>query len=255
MQTCPNCGSETRAGSKFCTSCGYRFEDNGKPEFWGGTGAAGHVAAWGSNQPTADDGLQHEGWPAAPASAEPGQDDWGAATASAPAPDSDASASAPGSAGFWPEPATDSWPSTLAEPEAAGEPDAPEEPSLQAHESQETEQRDARQGPQAQALDLLEQLRTVIMLAGTTGSGDLSGVIADLEVAATPPGAMPPDELSDLRDALFAARENPRDVDTIVDLTKRIGVLVALVIAYDRALAAIERSLDALRNEGDKVSG
>ena len=78
-----------------------------------------------------------------------------------------------------------------------------------------------------------------------------SGVIADLEVAATPPGAMPSDQLSELRDALFAARENPRDVDTIVDLTRRIDALVALVIAYDRALAAIERSLETLRNAGD----
>ena len=38
-----------------------------------------------------------------------------------------------------------------------------------------------------------------------------------------------------------------RHLDTIVDLTQRIDAMVALVIAYDRTIAAIERSLDTLR--------
>jgi hypothetical protein len=62
-----------------------------------------------------------------------------------------------------------------------------------------------------------------------------------------PPGAMAPDDVAELRDALVTARERPRDVDTILDLTTRIDAMLALVIAYDRTIAAIERSLDALR--------
>ena len=46
------------------------------------------------------------------------------------------------------------------------------------------------------------------------------------------------------------ARERPRDVDTILDLTTRIDAMLALVIAYDRTIAAIERSLEALRGDG-----
>jgi hypothetical protein len=94
---------------------------------------------------------------------------------------------------------------------------------------------------------LLDQLRDAIGQIDLATSPDLSGVISDLEVAVTPPGALPPDEVAELREAVFTARERPRDIDTIVDLTKRIDTLVALVIAYDRAIAAIERSLAALK--------
>src|SRR4051794_5046058 len=28
MERCPNCGAPARPGAKFCTTCGYRFDDN-----------------------------------------------------------------------------------------------------------------------------------------------------------------------------------------------------------------------------------
>ena len=97
---------------------------------------------------------------------------------------------------------------------------------------------------------LLDELRQTISEIGPHSAVDLSGVISDLEVAVHPPGAMAADDVAELRDALLAARERPRDIDTIVDLTKRIDAMLALVIAYDRAIAAIERSLEALRGGG-----
>ncbi len=133
----------------------------------------------------------------------------------------------------------------------ASDGDAAANPPRESQAVQDDEPGGGQKDAQTHALDLLDQLRAAILAPGAAGSADLAGVIADLEVAATPPGALPPDDLAELRDALFAARENPRDVDTIVDLTKRIEALVSLVIAYDRAIAAIERSLDALREEGD----
>jgi hypothetical protein len=102
----------------------------------------------------------------------------------------------------------------------------------------------------ARAMRLLEELQQTISEISPHGAADLSGVISDLQVAVNPPGAMAADDVAELRDALLAARERPRDIDTIVDLTKRIDAMLALVIAYDRAIAAIERSLEALRGEG-----
>jgi hypothetical protein len=100
------------------------------------------------------------------------------------------------------------------------------------------------------AMRLLDELRQTISEIGADSAVDLSGVVSDLQVAVNPPGAMAADDVAELRDALLAARERPRDIDTIVDLTKRIDAMLALVIAYDRAIAAIERSLDALRGDG-----
>jgi hypothetical protein len=104
---------------------------------------------------------------------------------------------------------------------------------------------------------LLDELRQTIseIEPQAHSAADLSGVISDLEVAVNPPGAMAADDVAELRDALLAARERPRDIDTIVDLTKRIDAMLALVIAYDRTIAAIERSLAALRGDREGVMG
>ena len=99
----------------------------------------------------------------------------------------------------------------------------------------------------ARATWLLDELRQTISEIRPDSAADLSGVVSDLQVAVSPPGAMAVDDVAELRDALLAARERPRDIDTVVDLTKRIDAMLALVIAYDRAIAAIERSLEALR--------
>ena len=93
----------------------------------------------------------------------------------------------------------------------------------------------------ARAMRLLDELRQTISEIGPQSAVDLSGVISDLEVAVHPPGAMAVDAVAELRDALLAARERPRDIDTIVDLTNANRCDARLVIAYDRTIAAIER--------------
>jgi hypothetical protein len=103
------------------------------------------------------------------------------------------------------------------------------------------------------ARSLVEELRETIAAIPEGSPADIDGVISDLEVAATHPAALPADDLAALREALFTARERPRDLDTLLDLTQRLDAMIALVIGYDRALAAIERSLDTLR--GDRVLG
>jgi hypothetical protein len=94
---------------------------------------------------------------------------------------------------------------------------------------------------------LLDELRTTVATIGRTQAPDLSGVISELEVALTPPAALQPDDLAALRDTLHTASERPRDIDVILDLTGKLSAMSALMIAYDRSIAAIERSLDTLR--------
>jgi hypothetical protein len=156
----------------------------------------------------------------------------------------------------WSAGAVDSWPEQSAVAVADG---SPGESEQQPDEETETlpavtsdtaaDDRPETADAIARAIRLLDELRQTISEIGPTSAVDLSGVISDLEVAVNPPGAMAADDVAELRDALMAARERPRYVDTILDLTTRIDAMLALVIAYDRTIAAIERSLEALRGD------
>jgi len=162
-------------------------------------------------------------------------------------------------ANTWAVSAAESWPAAPADNVADTPATEPEPLPAEVAETASVDNSDAAAGNQtetaeamARALRLLDDLRQTISEFGLQAHGatDLSGVISDLEVAVNPPGAMAADDVAELRDALLAARERPRDIDTIVDLTKRIDAMLALVIAYDRTIAAIERSLEALRSDG-----
>lgn len=201
-------------------------------------------------------GVMANGWPSPPPPAETIAGGW---NEQAIAPET-ASAEpgemtgAEGASDSWAAGASDFWP---APPTAAVVDTPPTEPDPEQDEAAETapvdnsEKAADNQTETAEAMGramrLLDELRQTISEIGPHGAVDLSGVISDLEVAVNPPGAMAADDVAELRDALLAARERPRDIDTIVDLTKRIDAMLALVIAYDRTIAAIERSLDALR--------
>jgi hypothetical protein len=163
--------------------------------------------------------------------------------------------------GFWPETSSDPWPAPVAisNEDTEREWPKPAPDSLVDGSSSAAEpavRADYPTSDRDDVHDLLDRLREAIDAMDGGAPLDLSGVVSDLEVAVTPPGALPPDDVAELREALFAARERPRDIDTMLDLTKRIDALVALVIAYDRAIAAIERSLDALkRSEQPMAAG
>jgi hypothetical protein len=157
----------------------------------------------------------------------------------------------------WAAGTVDSWPMRPAEAVAETPPTEPESRPEENVETASVDTLDAATDDQTgsvetieRAMRLLDELRQTISEIGADSAVDLSGVVSDLQVAVNPPGAMAADDVAELRDALLAARERPRDIDTIVDLTKRIDAMLALVIAYDRAIAAIERSLDALRGDG-----
>jgi hypothetical protein len=252
MERCPNCGTPARPGAKFCTTCGFRFPGDA-------TEAHDHSD---TAAPTTDEesglfpGAMTDGWPSPPPPPEPvarGWDAQAAAPVAAPA-ESSAMMEAEEPSHTWAAGAPDSWPA----PPAAVAETPPGEPEPQPDEDAETpsvdsagaaNQAETAEGT-ARAMRLLDELRQAVAEMGPRSAVDLSEVISDLEVAVHPPGAMAADDVAELRDALLAARERPRDIDTIVDLTKRIEAMLALVIAYDRTIAAIERSLEALRGNG-----
>jgi hypothetical protein len=255
MERCPNCGTPARPGAKFCTTCGFRFPGDASDD------ESGHeqtdaTAAQSDEEPGLFPGATTDGWPTPPPPVEtfPGDSEESPRARAASSPELDETIEVDVASESWTAGAVDSWPARPAvavadtppsEPEPQPDADSatlPLDPSDSATHSQ-ADTGDAV----ARATRLLDELRQTISEIGPSSAVDLSGVISDLEVAVNPPGAMAADDVAELRDALVAARERPRDVDTILDLTTRIDAMLALVIAYDRTIAAIERSLDALR--------
>jgi hypothetical protein len=240
MERCPSCGSAARPGAKFCTTCGYRFADNGDaeplldPETSSTTDAT----------PAPDDILA--GWPSAPSPAGDPQPEIAASETSAVIVASSSDAVSANASSPWPAPPETAWPTP---PDlfgsAAGDDRAV--PDDTAATDRMSVGDTAEPLPIARAERLLGELQEALAEISHASAIDLSGVLSDLEVALAPPEVIAGEALSELRDALFAAKENPRDVDTIVDLTRRIDALVALVIAYDRAIAALERAQSAIR--------
>jgi hypothetical protein len=259
MERCPNCGTPARPGAKFCTTCGFRFPgdaSDGEPA----QDDTGATASANDDEPGLFPGAMTDGWPSPPPPAETVTGSWDEPAVrpqAAPADPDDVTEGA-ATSNTWAGDPVDSWPMR---PDVAAE-TPPSEPETRPDENVEitpVDTPDAAPDTQAgsgeateRAMRLLDELRQTISEIGLQAHSavDLGGVISDLQVAVNPPGAMAADDVAELRDALLAARERPRDIDTIVDLTKRIDAMVALVIAYDRAIAAIERSLDVLRGDG-----
>jgi hypothetical protein len=254
MESCPNCGTPSRPGAKFCTTCGFRFPGDASD----GESAHEHAdttASTADEEPGLFPGAATDGWPSPP-QPETAAGAWEepATAPAAAATELRETIGADVTPVSWTADAVDSWPARPAGA-VADTPPGESEPQLnEATEPLLVDTSDTAADHQAETADvvaramrLIDELRQTISDIGPSSAGDLGGVISDLEVAVNPPGAMAAEDVADLRDALLAARERPRDVDTILDLTTRIDAMLALVIAYDRTIAAIERSLDTLR--------
>jgi hypothetical protein len=269
MERCPHCGAAGRSGAKFCTTCGFRFvseesaamdqepehqDDQGQAEGSGhepsgpkdvegnssaGFNATGLIAGWPAPPSRGEEtGGASSGWPTPSANvpelaeaADPVSGDW-AREASQPWSARSAyvaqAVSTNGESGgrndgFWQPAATNASAAVAASPDPFSALD--------------------------RAAHLLDELRGVIATLGARSNEDLTGAISDLEVAVNPPGALGAEERAELREVLLRARERPRDLDTVLELSQRIDGVVALMFAYDRAIAAIERSLEVLRRD------
>jgi uncharacterized Zn finger protein (UPF0148 family) len=257
MEHCPNCGQPGREGAKFCTVCGYRMVADDTPMEVVAETPNVDVSSGNSNGDE-DAAQPMTGWAATLSTSESAAE---AAWAKPDAGDGVAARPRPGEAAVeelptvWATTSSSTWPSppensAPAPSDSGNEPEQPTadlEESAPAAASEPSEESTPAAIARARANALLVELQAAIAAIEGGPAVDLTGVISDLEVAVTPPGAINPDQLNTLREALLAARERPRDIDTMVDLTGRVDALVALVFAYDRAIAAIERALDVLR--------
>jgi hypothetical protein len=244
MERCPNCGAAARPAAKFCTTCGYQFvETTDSVNAEAAEAAATTNVSSESESPTV---AVNDGWPATPdVSSSERNESWPAQPTTT---DASGETATEGAANTWSAFAPNPWPARPGD--ASDGQDEAASPVVTTPEEELAGEVDSRASvaiaeAHSRAVRLLDELRASINTLG--GGPDLSGVISDLEVALTPPGALQPDDLATLREALHTARQRPRDIDTVVDLTRRVDAIAALMIAYDRAIAAIERSLDTLR--------
>lgn len=103
----------------------------------------------------------------------------------------------------------------------------------------------------AHALDLLDELRSLLpTFAIAAPAIDTAAIAEELELALSPDpsSAALTLDLTELRAAMENARDRPRDIDTVLDLSRRVDDVLALLDAHDRAVAAIESAAAALRS-------
>jgi hypothetical protein len=268
MERCPNCGAPARPGAKFCTTCGSRLPD-------------APAAESGAERPT----VAAAGW-AAPPEAEPP-----AAAETTATTGGESAGTAGETAGTaadqvlsttWPADGPQSRPSTWAEEAVAQaetpaptEPDTAETPveSAPAAADQTWEEMTAIFLPepaaetppiigimpggaaeaQQRAIALLDELRGLLPAVVGAAPAGRPGAIADqLEAAIAAGSAEEAAELAELRAALVATRDRPRDIDTVLDLSRRVDAIVALLDAYDRSIAAINEAVRSLRTTGSE---
>jgi len=103
----------------------------------------------------------------------------------------------------------------------------------------------AEADPVARAVALLDELRS--LLPGLAPVGPALPPIADALEQALPARDTSLDRFADLRAAMQHARDHPRDIDTVLELSRRVDNVIALIDDYDRLVAAAERTIATLR--------
>ena len=266
MDHCPNCHAPLRPGAKFCTSCGHRIADEAAapPPSWPEPAVEPAASAWPAPQ---DSGASS--WPAAPApsdgwAASPVAGGWPAAPAAGGWP-------APPPAAGWPEAPAPVDPGippiqetvALTAPEAvveaapaaawpAADPVAPERPEAVVIETPAavtvaavaaTVPFDADGDPRARAAELLQELRDLLpRLANPNGLDPAQ--LADILEAGV---AADRTRWAGLRAVMERARDNPRDVETVLLLSQQVDEVLALVDRHEELTAAVQRAVVQLR--------
>ncbi|MGH2557893.1 MAG: zinc-ribbon domain-containing protein [Thermomicrobiales bacterium] len=103
------------------------------------------------------------------------------------------------------------------------------------------------------AYALLDELRGVVAgLSGDTGQQIAAAAVAEDLTAARSNAS--DDEFGRLRAAISSARERPRDIDTMLDVSGRLDAITALHDAYQRLASAVDGAVESLRASSDRGS-
>lgn len=106
------------------------------------------------------------------------------------------------------------------------------------------------ESPRQRAASLLDELRALLpqIAAGDavtdSGAGAASSAVAHRLAAARDQAG----DFASLRRTLESAQQNPRDVDTMLDLVNRADRLLALLDGYERLTGEIDEAVTQLRN-------
>lgn len=96
------------------------------------------------------------------------------------------------------------------------------------------------------AYALLDELRSLLpgLAGGAASQVDISAVADELATARSDDEA---GEFTALRRAIDSARERPRDIDTMLDVSGRLDAITALHDAYERLAATVDTAVAKLR--------
>ena len=254
MEACPVCGEQRRNSARFCTTCGHRFATDeivnapapqapSEPGPEPGDIADPVISGWpapglqATASPWARSTEERGGWPAPPVDSASSSDlsevTWAEVAATALGAPRQAQQAAPAAI------------DTASDDDIEFEVTDDVDPGLTA--SNASHDQELRQRARA----LMTELRDVI--DSLTGESPVASaeLASDLEISLTRPAALEGEALAELRAAAESAQERPRDLDTLTALTAQAGSILALIVAYERAAAGIERALENIRGQRD----
>lgn len=98
----------------------------------------------------------------------------------------------------------------------------------------------------ARGMSLVEQLRDLLPAIVLSEPATMRRVANDLAAARDEAQTVPHEDLDRLRGVLEASRDNPRDIDALVQLGKHAEELIELMGSYERYSGAIDRAVGEL---------
>lgn len=99
----------------------------------------------------------------------------------------------------------------------------------------------------ARATALLDELRMLLPVLNTGTTSDVGERVANELEAALSGTREEGDDRAALRSALTEARDNPRDIQTILGLSQQADAAIALLDDYDRLVSAVRHAIHTLR--------
>lgn len=98
----------------------------------------------------------------------------------------------------------------------------------------------------ARGMDLVEQLRDLMPAIVLSQPATMRRVASDLAGVRAEAGAMPREDLDRLRGVLEASRDNPRDIEALMQLGKHATELIGLMGSFERYAVAVDRAVGEL---------